>query len=279
MDRLKGKTILIGKEPGQGRLLVAIVGGKTAVIGLPNSVPNSVSRCKVAESVAHAKIAVDQNGNMVLTNMKSQNVTYVNGSEIASKRILPTNTVELGKDRFNINLSVVIETAKKLVSITPGGSGGNGGQGGNSGNNGNGNTTRKFNIKHLEAIYNDYHSKVIERQRKQKKLGIWASCSMFFTIGGSAFAALANKMGMGETAQDYLWILPVVGFIVFFISMYMRIKDTSIEDADATNLEYTKRFVCPNPDCGKFLGNMPYELMKTQYSMQCPYCKSEFVEK
>lgn len=273
MDRLKGKTILIGKEPGQGRLLVAVSGGKAAAI--PATVPNSVSRCKVAEGMAHAKITVDQNGNMVLTNMKAQNVTYVNGSEIASKRILPTNTVELGKDRFNINLPVVIETAKKLGAISDN----NGGQGGNGGFGGNVNPAKKFNIKHLEAIYNDYHSKVIDRQRKQKKLGILASCSMFFTIGGSAFAALANKMGMGETAQDYLWILPVVGFIVFFISMYMRINDTSIEDADATNLEYTKRFVCPNPDCGKFLGNMPYELMKTQYSMQCPYCKSEFVER
>lgn len=278
MDRLKGKTILIGKEPGQGRLLVSVM-GKTAAIGSPNSVPGSVSRCKVAEGVAHVKIAIDQSGNMVMTNMKSQNVTYVNGSEIASKRVLPSNTVELGKDHFKINLPVVIETAKKIVNV----SGGNGGQGGNGGNSGNGgkpvSPVKKFNIKHLEAIYNDYHSKVIERQRKQKKLGILASCSMFFTIGGSAFAALANKMGMGETAQDYLWILPVVGFIVFFISMYMRIKDTSIEDADATNLEYTKRFVCPNPDCGKFLGNMPYELMKTQYSMQCPYCKCEYVEK
>ena len=95
MDRLKGKTILIGKEPGQGRLLVS-VSGKTAV-GASNSVPNSVSRCKVAEGVAHAKITVDQSGNMVLTNMKTENVTYVNGSEIASKRILPSNTVELGK--------------------------------------------------------------------------------------------------------------------------------------------------------------------------------------
>ncbi len=273
MDRLKGKTILIGKEPGQGRLLVSIE-GKTAALGYPNSVPNSVSRCKAAEGIAHAKITVDQSGNMILSNMKSQNVTYVNGSEIVSKRITPNNSVELGKDRFSVSVPMIIEAAKKIVVFSP-----------------KQNTqphvesvrtkaeVKKFNIKHLEAIYNDYHSKVLERQRKQKKLGILASCSMFFTIGGSAFAALANKMGMGERAQDFLWILPVVGFIVFFISMYMRIKDTSIEDADANNLEYTKRFVCPNPDCGKFLGNMPYELMKSQCSMQCPYCKSEFVEK
>ena len=276
MQNLKGKTILIGKDPEHGRLLVA-VGGKAAAIGAPGSVPACVSRCKVAEGVGHAQIAVDQNGNMTLTNLKSQNVTFVNGSEIASKRILPSNTVELGKDRFNINLPVVIETAKKLGCIPV--QGAKNRLGGNGGNSVNSEPAKKFNIKHLKLIYDDYHSKALERQRKQKKLGILASCSMFFTIGGSAFAAFANKFGMGETAQDYTWILPVVGFVVFFISMYMRIKDTSIEDADATNLEYTRNFVCPNPECGKFLGNMSYELMKTQYSMHCPHCKCEFVEK
>ena len=114
MERLKGKTILIGKEPGQGRLLVAIQGnGKSAAIGAPGSVPACVSRCKPSEGVAHAKITVDQTGNMTITNMKPQNVTFVNGSEIASKRVSSSNTVELGKDRFSINLPVVIETAKK----------------------------------------------------------------------------------------------------------------------------------------------------------------------
>ncbi len=274
MERLKGKTILIGKEPGQGRLLVAMEGGQAAAIGAPGSVPASVSRCKVAEGTAHAKIAVDHNGDMVLTNMKTQNVTYVNGSEIVSKRLLPSSTVELGKDRFNINLPVVIDTAKKLGGIAVSGHSGQGAAGGQAG----GGQAKRFNIKHLAAIYDDYHAKVLERQRKQKNLGILASCSMFFTIGGGAIAAVANKLGM-ESVQEYLWILPVIGFIVFFISMYLRIKDKSIEEADATNIEYTRHFVCPNPDCGKFLGNMPYELMKVQYSMKCPHCKCEFVEK
>ncbi len=278
MEILKGKTILIGKEPGQGRLLVS-VDGKSAVIGSVDSVPGSVSRCKVDEGTAHANITVDGNGNMVLTNLKPQNVTYVNGSEIASKRVHLSNSIELGKDHYNINLPVVMETARKLASIKSGGNTPNNNHSGQRMGGGSETSPKRFNIRHLEAIYNDYHSKTLERQKKQKQLGILASCSMFFTIGGGAVAAVANKLGMGETAQDFLWILPVIGFIVFFISMYMRIKDTSIEDADATNLEYTRRFVCPNPDCGKFLGNMPYELMKSQYSMQCPYCKCEFVEK
>lgn len=92
MERLKGKTILVGKEPGQGRLLVAVLEtGKAAAIGSPGCVPNSVSRCKPADGVAHVKITIDQSENMVLTNMKPQNVTFINGTEIVSKHVTATN--------------------------------------------------------------------------------------------------------------------------------------------------------------------------------------------
>ena len=145
MERLKGKTILIGKEPGQGRLLVAIQGnGKSAAIGAPGSVPACVSRCKPSEGVAHAKITVDQTGNMTITNMKPQNVTFVNGSEIASKRVSSSNTVELGKDRFSINLPVVIETAKKIVTVV-----------GPQPPQPPTNPTKKFNISHLKRVWDN----------------------------------------------------------------------------------------------------------------------------
>lgn len=274
METLKGKTILIGKEPGQGRLLVA-VGGKAAALGAPGSVPTSVSRCKTMEGVAHVKITVDHGGNMVLTNMKPQNVTYVNGAEIESKRVLPSSTVELGRDRFSLSLPAVLETARKISVAAPQQS---------SAAASAPEPEKVVNIRHLAAVYDDYHTQGIDRQKKQKKLGILASCSMFFTIGGGAFAAIANKLGIGETAQDYLWILPVVGFIVFLVSMYMRVNDNSIEDADTLNQQYQRRFVCPN--CGKFLGNMSYELLKTQCAdpkdrkMRCPHrCGAVFVER
>lgn len=276
MESLEGKKVLIGKEPGNARLKIAVEGyGPSAAIGQNGCVPNSVSRCCPEQGIAHASLSVDAQGNMILVNLKPKNVTYVNGSEIASKRVNLTNTVELGRDHFPVSLNMVIETAKKIVTAnqrvaqTPR-------------SNGSNQTPKqppkRYNISHLYDVWEEMHSKVLARQIKQKKLGILASCSMFFTIGSGAIASVANKFGVGETVQDYLWILPVVGFIVFFISMYKRITDTSIEDADATNLEYSKRFVCPNPDCGKFLGNMPYELMKTQYSMHCPYCKCEYYE-
>lgn len=261
MEKLKGKTILIGKEPGNGRLMVAIAGGRAGAIGAPGCVPNCVSRVMPASGVAHAKLEVDSSGHMTLTNMKSQNVTFVNGSQILSKRVNTDSDVALGCDQFHVNLSTVLDAAKKLVNtdkgITPEP------------------PSETVNIRHLERVYEGHHNNQLNRQKRQKKLGILASASMFFTIGGSALAVVANMLDW-PGLRDFTYILPVVGFLVFVVSMYLRVKDKSIEETDAANLEFTKNYVCPK--CRKYLSIQPYELMKRQYNMQCPHCKVKFVE-
>lgn len=260
MEILKGKTILIGKEPGQGRLLVAIQGSeKSAAIGAPGSVPACVSRCKPAEGVAHAKITVDQNGNMVLTNMKSQNVTFVNGSEIASKRVSVANSVELGKDRFSINLPVVLETAKKIATVSsephlhpdP-------------------EQVKKFNISHLERVWNDLQAKRKEIQAKQKKINLVRSGCGLFTLCAMPCIIMFGRVG---------YILTGIGIVGNLYSFVGLKNDNTTDVIDQLNEEFQDRYVCPNPDCNKFLGNISYKLLKKQYSMHCPYCKSEYVEK
>lgn len=259
MERLKGKTILIGKEPGQGRLLVAIQGnGKSVAIGSPGSVPACVSRCKPAEGIAHAKITVDQVGNMILTNMKSQNVTFVNGSEIASKHVSVANTVELGKDRFGINLPTIIETAKKIASTTvvPSGSGTQ--------------PFKKFNISHLERVWNELQEKRKELQAKQKKINLVRSGCGLFTLCAMPCIFMFGPVGYVLTG------IGIVGNLYSFVGLK---NDNTTDIMEQMNEEFQDRYVCPNPDCNKFLGNISYKFLKKQYSMHCPYCKSEFVEK
>ena len=265
MDRLKGKTILLGKEPGQGRLLVAIVGGKTAAIGSPNSVPNSVSRCKVVEGVAHAKINIDQNGNMILTNLKPQNVTFVNGSEIVSKRILQNNTVELGKDRYSVSIPMIIDTAKKIVSAIP-----NPGPGPKPEP-----PKKKFNISHLKGVWERYEQEIDRIAQQQQETGK----KRMLPIMVGSLSGVASPILAAVVAVNTLYItVPVaaISFGLYFVN-YKK-KDTSYEERKAATEKFTDEYVCPNPECNKFLGNISYKLLKKQYSMQCPYCKSEFVE-
>lgn len=248
MDRLKGKTILIGKEPENGRLLIFIPGAKGASIGAPGSVPPCVSRCKPKEGVAHAKITVDQNGNMTLTNMKSENVTYVNGSEIASKHITTSSNVELGKDRFKLNLPTVIDVAKKLVGdVEP---------------------KRPFNISHLEHVWNNLQAQRKAIQAKQRKINLIRSGCGIFTMCAMPCIFLFGPIGYALTG------IGIVGNIYSFVGLK---NDNTADAIEKLNEEFQDRYVCPK--CNKFLGNNSYKFIKKQYGMHCPYCKCEYVER
>lgn len=277
MENLKGKTILIGKEPVNGRLLVAIVGGRTAAIGSPNSVPGSVSRCKVAEGVAHAKITVDQKGNMTMANMKPQNVTYVNGAPIVTRRITENNTVELGKDRFAVSVPVIIETANKLA-VSPV----------SAANAKEQPPQKSYGMSHLEGVWNEYHDEVMRIKKRQKEQGVLASIPMFFTMGGGAVTFVLSFI-LGEEYKGEIQILSGVmvlaGLIMLAYSFIRRRNDTSIEDQDKILEDLQLKYVCPNPECQKFFGVVSYRILKNQLrshkdqKMYCPRCGCELVDK
>lgn len=110
-ENLKGKVVYIGKDAGCGRLLISMsIGGKkaNALLGEQNSVPKSVSRCVPDEGVAHLSISVNDEGVITAKNIKSQNVTYVEGTEIVSKILLNDAEIELGLDKYPIKLSSIL---------------------------------------------------------------------------------------------------------------------------------------------------------------------------
>lgn len=256
MDGLKGKTILVGKEPGQGRLLVAISGTvKTAVIGTPGCVPKCVSRCRPTENVAHAKITIDQSGSMILSNMKEENVTFVNGSEIASKRINASSIVEFGKDRFPISISAILETAKKIIGEVA--------------------TQPIYNISHLESVWNEMHSKRKGILAKQKKINMVRSGCGIFTMCAMPCIFLFGPIGYTLTG------IGIIGNVYSFVGLK---NDDSSDAIEQLNEDFQLRYVCPNPTCNKFFGTISYKLLKNQLrshkdqKMYCPRCGCELVE-
>lgn len=175
---------------------------------------------------------------MILTNIKPQNVTYVNGSEIASKRISINNTVELGKDRYRIGLPVVIDVAKKIAA-TPG--------------------PETYNISHLERIWNDYETEIDRIVKQQQDV---AKKRMLPIMVGS-LSGVASPLLATLVAVNTLYItVPVaaISFGLYFINYHK--KDTSYEDRKAATERLTERYVCPN--CHRFLGNISYKLLKNQ---------------
>lgn len=71
--------LIIGREAGASRLRISI-NNQDRFWGNANSVPKSVSR-------QHCKVVTDDKGGYIITNLKPENVTYVNGVQIESKHI------------------------------------------------------------------------------------------------------------------------------------------------------------------------------------------------
>lgn len=271
MENLTGKTILIGKEPEQGRLLVAVqVNGqyKTAFLGQPGCVPGSVSRCLLPQGVAHAKLEVAADGSMKLTNLKSQNVTFVNGAEIISKRVAPGVTVELGKDRFSVDLNLILSVASKVVGVeTPKQKSASSQQASGTAAGTQGGT---FNIAHLERVWKDYHDGLNQLREKQKRINLIRSGCGLFTMCAMPCIYFLGPVGYVLTA------IGIIGNVYSFVGLK---NDNSAEAQEKLLERFQDTYVCPNPNCNKFLGGYSYRMVKKQYGMSCPYCKCSYVEK
>lgn len=278
MKQLNGKTILIGKEPEKGRLMVSVsIDGKPRndAIGIPGSVPASVSRCKPSEGIAHCKIIVDGNGGMTLVNLKEANITLVNGQEIESKHIAGDSKIALGKDRYPMNLPQVLEAACKIVDYKPGMAaqgagipvGGPAGQGRPQ--------PKEFRINHLENIWNNFSDGQLNIKKRQKNIGLVRGISPVFTIGSGAIATIARTNDWPDWVSTLTIILTVIGAVIMIVAVYLGIKDKSIEENMSLTDDFQSQYVCPNPDCRQYLGNLPYKVLSRK--PKCPYCGVKFI--
>lgn len=254
MNRLKGKTILIGKEDGGNRLAVMVVGtGKPLIID-GSYVPASVSRLKIKEGIAHARIDIDNAGNMKLTNIKPQNITAVNGSEIATKQIKMGDSISLGRDYYQVDLHAVIDKAKNSLDAI-------------------------LNIDHLYHIWNAHQERLQEIKDNQKRIQLMSRIPMFCTLGGGALGFVFTSF-VGDEIKPFIQIvsgiLSVIGLLLMVYSFNLSKKDTTEKDIKQENEEFMFKYICPNKKCQKYLGQYPLNFFLHQHKWQCPHCKSKY---
>ncbi|MDE6511267.1 MAG: FHA domain-containing protein, partial [Muribaculaceae bacterium] len=248
--------ILIGRDPMKSNLLVAIVeNGKSFPLGALGSVPHSVSRCMPNEGRAHARIEVGESGNMTIRSLNQNNSIYVNGVETNIKEIDRGSRIELGMDRYRVNLKEILEGASKLVPSLP------------------------KDISHLKEVWDKYEAEqdriVLAQQELAKKRmqPIMVSSASGIVSGIAACVELST-----------LWLtLPVTAIVSYLYYRNYNSKDTSHEDRKSATNEFQRSYVCPS--CGHFLGNLPYDVLKNNltnpkdHKMYCSTCRCELIEK
>ena len=98
--------IIVGRESGvaEPRLCLKF-GNNVKYIGVAGSVPKSVSR-------NHCVISIDDNNNLSVKNVSDMNALYVNGLEYKTKSVTETDLIELGPEKYRLDLAAAIKAVK-----------------------------------------------------------------------------------------------------------------------------------------------------------------------
>ena len=236
--------IIIGREQGVRRLH-CIADGHEFNIGTAGSVPLSVSR-------QHCKITVN-GSDIIIENIKPQNVTYVDGNQVIRKSISATNQVQLGTERFSIPLQQILQLAA-----------------GNSAPTG-GNTppVPTFSLKPLEAVWKEYDDRKMEIQNNAAKSANKQRLQGILSMLGMCVGFIP---GIDQTIRIVIIVAALAVAIYFFVKGGMNATvQQQLHDLDE---EFAKKYKCPNPECGKPFGSVPYR--NIEYNKQCFACGCKY---
>ena len=185
---------VIGKEEGQHRLLVKI-GQKAFVVGSPQSVPNTVSRSHCSLSVEYTDDQARKVTKIKIQNLKPQNITYVDGQEVESKSIKEISHVQLGFNRYNMDLKQVVDGMRKFLPAAPPP------------------PPETFSLLKLKAVWEEYDSAKMELQLAEQKKNNFRGLGGILSGAGILFMFIPS-LGVIRYIATGLSVL--IG-IVFFI--------------------------------------------------------------
>lgn len=231
--------IIVGRDSDSSCLAILVDGklGKDSTITLPNS----VSRLKPSEKTGHCRLSLKEDY-IKITNLNSQNVTYVDGEEIESPQKIDVHSiVELGIDQYRINLKKLL---KKIGYVPP------------------------VSIKHLKRVWDRYDRKLLKLQVEQQKAanqqklqGLISQASVLCVIIPSVIPSVPIP---GEIRA-----LLVIGALV--MGVYFYLKGTKTDESFVVKKreldeQFKEDYVCPK--CGYFFGFTPYDNL--MYKKNCP---------
>lgn len=252
LSSLKGIEVLIGREPNKGCLQLFLKYNdvqKSALLGGEQSVPKSVSRCLPNESTAHCKLFFDPNGKIYIRNIKPENVTFVNGYEVMSMCVDLKSEIALGKDKYVLPLERVLEIVLKQVGEIR--------------------VMQPLSIAHLEEVWNTYEEqcdKIAKKAQQRNKLRMAPMLiAGISTVLGRLFQSSPNTSSIYHNVAYGISIISVIVMLYLFTS-----KDTSTADRKKAKDKLIGNYVCPNPSCKHFLGEVPYKVLRQ--NKKCQYC-------
>ncbi len=229
--------VIIGREARvpNPRLCLKI-GNSAKFIGNPGSVPKTVSR-------NHCQLEIMDDGKMRVNNISDQNTLFVNGTEYKTKLITKDDFIQLGADRFNLDIPAIL---KVLASDNA--------------------QPKTYKISHLRHIWEDYTQARLDIQIHERKV--------------NALSAIPGVISMISIALSFIdglrAVFISVAAIFALIFALIRMKNAGKVPLKQKELEdcFQDEYVCPN--CKHYLGYKSYKLVLKDGG--CPWCKVKYTE-
>lgn len=237
--------LIIGREASTpqgigGRLHVVTSTKKEYFVGMEGSVPKTVSR-------QHCKIVINPDSSMVLSNIKATNITFINGLEIIQRAITGNEKIELGSGRYLLDLKAVLDC------ITP-------------------DIPQTYDISHLKAVWQRYDKAKeelqVEREKTSNIQSITGLLSMF------SMGCTIIPIGIPPLVKVILYASAIILAVFFFVYRSRHVGDY-VRKLKELDEQFHKEYVCPNPNCKRFLGALPYDDLIKQ-TKSCYVCKSNY---
>lgn len=208
----------------------------------------------------HCKVTDNGDGTFTVENL-SQNGTKIDGRDIIRATARLDSRIQLGRS-FSATLEELIGYAQKANASQA------------ATKTQQSQTTRQnevktFNISHLRMVWEDFNQTNLEMADQQRKINLIRTGLGIFTMCAMPSIFFFGPVGYVLTG------IGVLGNIYSFAGM--RNAETA-EERQRRQEEFSDSWVCPNPDCGKYLPKIRYKELIRNYT-SCPHCKCKYVEK
>ena len=241
--------IIVGRESGAAEPRLCIkTGNVTKYLGAAGSVPKSVSR-------SHCVIVIDENNAIKINNVSDQNALFINGMEYKSKAVSESDLVELGPDRYRLDVKAVINAARSSASgqqssKTPP-------------------APKSYSILKLKKVWEEYNQAKLDIQIRERKISALSAIPGAISMISIPLAAFLEN----NAIRTVCVVIAAISTIAFGA---IRVKSATSVPVLQKELDekFQDNYVCPH--CSHFMGNQRYELILRNGG--CPWCKSKFTE-
>lgn len=193
----------------------------------------------------HCKVTDNNDGTYTIENL-SESGTKVDGREIIRTIAKADSTIQLGPS--------FVSTLGALIGIsTPSPD----------------DTTKQYNIAHLEQVWENFNRQNLDLADKQRKINLLRTGLGIFTMCAMPTIFFFGAIGYMLTAVG------ILGNVYSFVGM--RNAETA-KDRQRRQDDFDDAWVCPNPDCGRSLPAKNYKMLVRNFQ-SCPYCKCKYSEK